>query len=242
LKLITTGYNDCIESGLKAIAIDEVFNYVVDLFFLSLFPTHKLIHIYIYIYIYIQIYVSKCLSPYIPSHNQALLVAAALANGNLSIALPLTPLAVSAHPLSAVYLSGIFPICRELVLTRFGLWDQILSLPRPSFSTLAPFVEVSALYSHILAHIWSNNSNSIGSSIAFDLYRNFSHVSGNVPKDTLPVTHVFYPYHREIVQLYNLTILAAFFTSKSDHQNAILRISEAIQIQNSFQYMVLHTI
>jgi len=104
-------------------------------------------------------YVASCLSPYVPSHNIALLVMAALYSGEEKIARQYAPglvmisqepeLGLPAMEARAKYLTAVFPVPLEFVLTRFGRWTELKDLvaetekPVERYPTL-PDVDISA--------------------------------------------------------------------------------------------------
>ena len=82
-------------------------------------------------------YTRQCLEPYCPGHNIALLVAGAMLSGNAELALKgivktgggyLSPSALETDEMAATYITGLFPPARDIVLTRFGKFDDVLNL------------------------------------------------------------------------------------------------------------------
>ena len=213
----TGRYEDCLASSKKAVEVDEI-------------------------------YKEKCLEPYLPTHNKAMLVACSLASGKdvhhviQEVVLP----SYQVNPLSAIWPSAIFPPPLELVYARFGKWEEILSLPTnggalsKSESSGTPYLRSQSLYAHILATLWSNRSGggrSEGVNEIESMRINFAKEIQNIAEDSLPIHHVFYPYHREIGQLLNLTLLAAFQMKDQNYENARNFMEIAVQLQDSFTYM-----
>lgn len=104
-----------------------------------------------------------------------------------------SPNVISADSNSAVWLSGIFPIQEELVLTRFGNWESILDLPTvPAEDSSVPqYLHAISLYSRTLASLWTGDL--VESKTIYTL---FQEVAASVPLDFFPVEHAFYPYHK----------------------------------------------
>jgi hypothetical protein len=195
-------YDDCIESGRRALAIDAEYS-------------------------------MKCLSPYLHSHNVALVIAAAIAKQDFTSAFELSVQAAELSPYAAVYLPGIFPLPKELVLARFGRWGDILDtieVPREGFP---PYLRSVSMYAHILALFWTGRRSS-----ADEMYSRFLKEINTIPPDNLPRDHVFYPFHREMAELMNITILVAVDLSEGKLSTAIQRLEVAVHLQDSFMYMV----
>lgn len=76
-----------------------------------------------------NILISKCLTPYVPNHNIAMLVSAALFSGRYSIAMKYSPYHAIGMPHdAALYLSALYPSPKDIVMTKFGLWKDIIEL------------------------------------------------------------------------------------------------------------------
>ena len=72
-------------------------------------------------------YEAKCLVPYVPTHNVAMLVSAALYSGRMQLAGEYSPY-ILMSPDSAVYLSAIYASPKDIVMVRYGQWDQVFYL------------------------------------------------------------------------------------------------------------------
>ena len=72
-------------------------------------------------------YEAKCLVPYVPTHNVAMLVSAALYSGRMQLAVEYSPY-ILMSPESAVYLSAIYASPKDIVMVRYGQWDQVFYL------------------------------------------------------------------------------------------------------------------
>ena len=207
----TGRYNDCISSSSKAIKVDKR-------------------------------YKEKCLEPYLPTHNQAMLSACSMAYGDINdildndILLPLH----QTDPISAIWPSAIFPPPLELVYTRFGMWKQILTLPASGGSLVdteskgTPYLKAQSLYAHILATLWNNENDDKADIMKMKI--EFHNMVQNIAQDALPTNHVFYPYHREIGQLLNLTLLAAYRMKEHQLEEAKQFLESAVELQDSFTY------
>lgn len=195
-------YDECIESGRQALAIDAEYS-------------------------------MKCLSPYLHSHNIALVIAASIAKQDVTSALDLSVQAAELSPYAAVYLPGIFPLPKELVLARFGKWNDILDTIKVPQEGSPPYLRSVSMYAHILALFWTEKRSS-----ADDMYSRFLKEINTIPLDNLPKDHVFYPFHREMAELMNITILVVFDLSQGKLSTAIQRLEAAVQLQDSFMYMV----
>ena len=74
-----------------------------------------------------RMYEAKCLVPYVPTHNVAMLVSAALYSGRMQLAVQYSPYILMV-PDAAVYLSAIYASPKDIVMVRFGQWDQVFYL------------------------------------------------------------------------------------------------------------------
>ena len=182
-----------------------------------------------------ETYLNKCLKPYLPTHNQAMFVACSMARGDLELAKSISPPLFQAEPLSASYPAAIFPPPKELVFARFGEWPSILSLPSedgilkdPQY----PYLRAQSLYARTLGLLWTGEANNAKLSM-----EDFQREAAGVPPDSLSIEHVFYQYHREIVQLLNLTLWAAFETNGGNYEQALIPLRAAVKLQDSFTYM-----
>ena len=74
-------------------------------------------------------YLEQCLEPYGADHNKALLVAATMLSGRLSLALEhANPSAIKMPEDAAKFVWRRFPRPQDLVLARFGRWEDLLEL------------------------------------------------------------------------------------------------------------------
>ena len=71
-------------------------------------------------------YESKCLHPYLTSHNSALLVMATLNNGRIITALKYSYSIDYTHDSYATLITGLFPTPKELVYVRYGRWNEVI--------------------------------------------------------------------------------------------------------------------
>ena len=197
-------YDDCIQSGRKAIAIDAEYS-------------------------------AKCLTPYLPSHNIALIIAAAVAKGDYDTAQEFSVPAAELNPYAAVYLPGVFPLPKELVLVRFGKWTDILETTEIPNEKAPPYLRAVSMYAHTLALFWTGKK-----ALSDEMYVRFLRETEKVPPDNLPKYHVFFPFHRELTELMNFTILAAVDVSQGQLSSAIEKLEAAVNLQDSFTYMVIY--
>lgn len=76
-----------------------------------------------------NMYIEKCLVPYVPLHNVAMLVAASLLSGSFVGALEHSPFTTASMPdMAAVHLPALFPTPRDIILVRMGKWQAIIDL------------------------------------------------------------------------------------------------------------------
>ena len=76
-----------------------------------------------------NLYLKKCLTPYVPSHNIAMLVSASLLCGNFDEALAYSPYTSDSMPDAvATYLPALFATPKDIILARMGEWRRIMEL------------------------------------------------------------------------------------------------------------------
>ena len=76
-----------------------------------------------------RLYEEKCLVPYVPLHNIAMLVSASLFCGNFIQALKYSPYSSLSLPeASAIHLPALIPTPKDVIMTRMGRWTDILSI------------------------------------------------------------------------------------------------------------------
>ena len=76
-----------------------------------------------------RLYEEKCLVPYVPLHNIAMLVSASLFCGNFVQALKYTPYSSLSLPdVSSIHLPALIPTPQDVIMTRMGRWTDILSI------------------------------------------------------------------------------------------------------------------
>ena len=76
-----------------------------------------------------NLYLERCLEPYVPLHNIAMLVSASLFSGDFVKALEYTPFISTTMPaMAAVNLPALFPTPRDIILARMGHWNEIIEL------------------------------------------------------------------------------------------------------------------
>ena len=76
-----------------------------------------------------NMYIEKCLVPYVPLHNVAMLVAASLLSGSFVGALEYSPFTTTSIPdMAAVHLPALFPTPKDIILVRMGKWQDIIDL------------------------------------------------------------------------------------------------------------------
>lgn len=234
-------------------------------------------------------YVDSCVEPYFPSHNKALLVMCAInliggeatalkyatASATSMDVFQSTKSMMSMLPLPLV---GVYPCTplhstppshspsQELVYIRYGRYAKVLSLPNISSSfgsdPQLSFGRSIYYYARTLA------SAALGQEWAAET--NLQHLESSVrevPPDSKPVSHVFYPYHRELSQVmlhmgksavHMMHIRAIIFKRQSQPSSsppvdryssvndegvlsrlhsALEALQRAVSIQDSFSYM-----
>ena len=202
---------------------------------------------------------AKCVTPYVPTHNVAMLVSAALYSGRLQMALEYSPYTVMV-PEAALYLSAIYASPKDIVLARFGQWEQIdylheqqqkeyvrqISLAGSGTGSgagavgdyldadgIKPYVKAVHLYARTLSAV------SVGSlaaaTAAVDALKAAAEA---VPYDDLDRDHPFYPYHREMADMMSAITQAAFLVRfRGDADAAATLLRTAVAEQDSWSYM-----
>lgn len=76
-----------------------------------------------------NLYIERCLVPYVPLHNIAMLVSASLFSGNFVQALEYSPFMSTTVPdMAAIHLPALFPTPKDIILARMGHWNQIIDM------------------------------------------------------------------------------------------------------------------
>jgi hypothetical protein len=76
-----------------------------------------------------NLYLERCLVPYVPLHNIAMLVSASLFSGNFLKALEYSPFISTSMPeMAAVHLPALFPTPKDIILARMGHWNEIIEM------------------------------------------------------------------------------------------------------------------
>lgn len=76
-----------------------------------------------------NLYLKKCLTPYVPSHNIAMLVSASLLCGSFDQALAYSPYTSYSMPDAvASYLPALFATPKDIILARMGEWRRLIEL------------------------------------------------------------------------------------------------------------------
>jgi tetratricopeptide (TPR) repeat protein len=199
-------YSECISTGLSAIMMDEYYNKI-------------------------------CTTPYLPQHNIALLCACSVLDGQFDIANEYA-LSVfdrlSPSRTSSSLVSGLFPIPRELLYVRFGLWSDILDLndiPKNE-SQISSYYKAVQIYAHCLALIGIKQYTHAKSYMKLldDEIR-------NIGDTNLPPSHIFYSYHSEMGHLMNITATASLNVAMGNFDDAIKALEDAVSMQSQFSYM-----
>lgn len=182
--------------------------------------------------------VEKCLEPYVPLHNIALLIESALAIGDFNLASQHAVFTIPKMPdESSKYVAALFPIAKELVLLRQKKFRQILQhyLHEEALAiivTRPQYIQSLFYYVHTLSCLWLNDKNDLF------FYSKFVESVTKIPgSDDFSVDHVFYPYLVEIGTIMNLTISAAYDLHRNAALSAIDKLQQAVTIQDSFNYM-----
>jgi hypothetical protein len=125
-----------------------------------------------------------------------------------------------------------------------------LDTMRTSFDSLPAFHKAVYYYSEALASIHTLNHREYESNnrIINNLFT-LSTAIADIPKDSLPIEHIFYPYHRELGVIMNSTAYASYLYQHSfvryeekrfryDHYFEVMRLlKHVMDIQDSFKYM-----
>lgn len=195
-----------------------------------------------------DLYLVRCLEPYVPGHNKALLGAAAMMSGRAALALQhVSQPAWTMDSNTAVYLAALFPVCPEFVLARFGRWRDMLALGQgdelgkkgtenlasiPSPALPPAFNQAVHHYGRALAHVRLGRRREAEASL-----RALATAAAAVPRPTLPTEHVFYPYQPEVVALMNFTAHASAALALGHWDEAEALLERAAAVQDSFSYM-----
>lgn len=193
-------------------------------------------------------YTKNCLIPYVPQHNKALLVLCSTYSGRVSLAAEYsTPSALVMDLDAANFVSALYPSPKDLIYTRYGLWQNIIDLQNQEdenvnkeiISSRPSYLRSLRLYSKVLALIHTIND----SQIIEENFIEFKEAVNNISEGQSPLVlgHVFYPYHREIGQLMDSIVSSAWLLKKSfsleSLQKVITYLENAVHIQDSFMYM-----
>lgn len=198
-----------------------------------------------------RLYRANCVEPYAAAHNVALVVVAALAAGRLQLALEHAPTVMQMPDDLAVYLTALWPTPRELVLSRFGRWRDIIDVQASEDKARGPLggderelateaerpalIQAMRLYARSLALIHSHSPSPSTSlrRIVLDM----SAAAARIPRDNLTASHVFYPNHREIGLLMNATVHAAAATKQGHYPSALAALRAGMAVQDGMSYM-----
>jgi len=197
-----------------------------------------------------QDYAAAGMSPYLPSHNLALAVACAVHDGDLFTAMQYSKrrsLEMSAAEANK-FMSSMVPVPIDLVLTRFGRWSTILESAHPAndFHDVPSYSLALYHYSQTLAMIHTGDIDGAAHSTAL-----LDDAVANIPTDSKPPSHVFYPYHREMGSLLVMLVRAAMAVSVAEkvivgrnwveavnqYATAERALDMAMTIQDDFHYM-----
>jgi hypothetical protein len=91
-----------------------------------------------------NLYLERCLVPYVPFHNIAMLVSASLFIGNFLEALQYSPFISTTMPdMAAVHLPALFPTPKDIILARMGHWNEIIEMFPGASHSVVPSEETS---------------------------------------------------------------------------------------------------
>lgn len=208
-------------------------------------------------------YTQKCLTPYVPLHNKALLVESALMTGQYQLALQHATATASQLPAdSLLYVSALWPSPRELVHVRFGKWKNVknvLDKEEGEVTFLGPYHEAISLYARALSLIgemreyllqskWDANHRRMFEAAHKDKHDSYSAIVktigklesavARIPPESSDLPLVFFPFLRMNAKLMSLIVKVAWGLCKGEQPITLLHhLLQAVEIQDSYTYM-----
>ena len=176
---------------------------------------------------------SKCLVPYTPLHNAALMQTSALMIGRSTLALEHAE-DVADFPLHySETLTAIHVLPRELIHCRFGMWAEILSGSKQRAPEVfsSAFTTAISEYARGLAYA-AKGQRSNAELILVQLQNTTSNISPGV----FPKGHSFYGNYEEMGEIMKL-VLEARLDMDFSVRDAIGKLAKASEIQHQMTYI-----
>jgi hypothetical protein len=177
-----------------------------------------------------NLYLERCLVPYVPLHNIAMLVSASLFSGNFLKALEYSPFISTGMPdMAAVHLPALFPTPKDMILARMGHWNEIIEMFPGASNAVVP----SEIKSRVRSVLLSSKSESrMPRFLRFGINADERMLESNsitrLASDISSVAPLTVPPYVRAVQLYSQTLAHTGLNNLISAEDLLLELTSTV--------------
>jgi hypothetical protein len=177
-----------------------------------------------------NLYLERCLVPYVPLHNIAMLVSASLFSGNFLKALEYSPFISTGMPdMAAVHLPALFPTPKDMILARMGHWNEIIEMFPGASNAVVP----SEIKSRVRSILLSSKSESrMPRFLRFGINADERMLESNsitrLASDISSVAPLTVPPYVRAVQLYSQTLAHTGLNNLISAEDLLLELTSTV--------------